>query len=188
MKNIKNLFLLESLIFSKICISNPIIFTDSSHFNFLFGYRLSFFSLLNPFLLKTSLKTGFLALEAFIFCKYNLIIIANIEDRLLSTKFSQVCKKKNILFIKGGDVSLGSLTNRKAVNIVILTLFLTPLKSEMIQKEAAITGTPIISFSSSRISKNSSILHIGGNFGLFTIQNLILTMLTVCLEKKNESS
>lgn len=83
---------------------------------------------------------------------------------------------------------MGFLTNRKAQNAAIVTLFLTPVKMEQIQKEAALTGTPVISFGSMLTSKYSSLLHVGGNYGLFEIQNLIVTLLTICLYKKNESA
>lgn len=185
MKSIKNFFLIEHLIFSKICITHPISFTDSSHFKTLLGYRPSLFSLINPFLLKTSLKMGLLAVESFIRNNYEIIIIADITDSILFNKFFQICKSKNILLLNSTEVSLGFLTSRRLNNLVLITLFLSPLKMEAIQKEAALTYLPLISFGSLLTSKNSSSLHIGGNFGLFTIQNLILTLLTICLEKKN---
>lgn len=83
MKVIKKKNLVDSFAFSKICICHPIPFTESSHFKSLLGHRPSFFSLVNPFLLKSSLKTGLLALESFILNKYDIIIIANIEDQVL---------------------------------------------------------------------------------------------------------
>lgn len=178
--------LTESFVFSKICISHPVSFIDSSHFSSLLGNRSSFFSLINPFLLKTTIKTGLLALESFLLNNYDVIFIANIEDQILSKKFYQICKKKNILLIKNLDVSLGFLTSRRTQNLVVVTLFLTPLKTELIQKEAALTSIPVISFGSFLTSKHSSLLHVGGNYGLFAAQNLILTLLTICLKKKNE--
>lgn len=75
--------LVDSFVFSKICISHPLPFVDSSHFKILLGNRNSFFSLINPFLLKTSLKTGLLVLESFIANKYNIVFVANIEDKTL---------------------------------------------------------------------------------------------------------
>lgn len=180
--------LIESFVFSKICIAHPVSFTDPSHFSSLLGHRGSFFSLANPFLLKTSLKTGLLALESFLSNRYDIIFIANISDQILFKKFYQVCKKKNILLIKNLDVSLGFLTSRRAQNVVVVTLFLTPLKTELIQKEASLTSTPLISFGSLLTSKHSSLLHVGGNYGLFVVQNLILTLLTICLKKKKNGS
>jgi hypothetical protein len=180
--------LVESFIFSKICITNPLPFADSSHFNTLLGNRNSFFSLLNPFLLKTSIKTGLLVLEAFLIHKHDILFIANIDDKILFNRFYQICKKKNFLLVKHTDVSLGFLSSRRAQHIVVVTLFLSPLKTELIQREAALTGTPVITFGSLLTSKHSSLLHVGGNYGLFAIQNLILTLLTICLEKKNGSA
>jgi len=188
MKVIKKKKIVESFIFSKICISHPQPFVDVSHFNSLLGNRSSFFSLINPFLLKTNLKTSLLAIENFILQKHDIIFIADIKDPVLLRKFYQVCKKKNFLLIKKLDVSLGFLTSRRPVNTVVVTLFLTPLKTELIQKEAALTSTPVVSFGSLLTSKYSSLLHVGGNYGLYNIQNLILTLLTICLEKKNGSS
>jgi hypothetical protein len=184
MKKINKKVLGESLIFSKVCIAQPIAFTDPSHFKVLLGYRPTLFSLINPFLLKSSLKVGLLALESFMKNKYNIIIIANIEDSVLFNKFCRVCKNQNILLLKSSDVSLGFLTSRRTRNLVLVTLFLSPLKTEIIQKEAALISLPIITFGSLLTSKNSSLLHIGGNFDIFTVQNLILTLLTICLKKK----
>lgn len=176
--------LAESLIFSKICINHSISFTDSSHFKLLLGSRSNNFSLINPFLLKVSLKTSLLALEYSLKNKLKIIIIANISDSLLFKKFFYVCKNKNILLIKSSEVSLGFLTSRRLSNVVLVTLFLTPLKTETVQKEAALLGLPVLSFGSLSVSKHSSLLYTGGNFNLFLIQNLILTLLTICLKKK----
>jgi hypothetical protein len=180
--------LVESFIFSKICLTNPLPFADSSHFNTLLGKRNHFFSLINPFLLKTSLKTGLLVLESFLMHKHDILFIASIEDKTLFNRFYHVCKKKNFLLVENADVSLGFLTSRRSQRTVVVTLFLTPLKTELIQREASLTGTPVITFGSLLTSKHSSLLHIGGNYGLFAIQNLILTLLTICLEKKNGSA
>lgn len=180
--------LVDSFIFSKICITYTKPFADSSHFNTLMGYRNSLFSLMNPFLLKVSLKTSLLALESFFVCKHNVIFIANLEDKTLWLKFYQACKTKNILLLKSSEVSLGFLTNHSVHNAVIVTLFLTPLKMELIQKEAALMGAPVLSFGCLLTSKHSSLLHVGGNYGLFETQNLIVTLLTICLYKKNESA
>ena len=97
-------------------------------------------------------------------------------------------QKKKIFVLKKSDVSLGFLTTRRLKNIVIVTLFLTPLRTELIQQEAALIGTPLISFSSLLTNKNSSLLQVGGNYTLLTIQNLIIALLTVCLEKKHGST
>lgn len=75
--------LVESFVFSKICISHSHPFVDSSHFSSLLGNRSSFFSLTNPFLLKVTIKTSLLALENFLLKKYNVIFIANLEDKTL---------------------------------------------------------------------------------------------------------
>lgn len=136
-------------------------------------------------MLKTSLKTGLLALEHFIHKKYEVLFIADIANQDLFTKFYFACKKKNIPLLKKSDVALGFLTTRRSKKVVVVTLFLTPLRAELIQKETALTGVPVITFGSLLTSRNSSLLHIGGNFTLHKIQNLILTLLTICLEKKN---
>jgi hypothetical protein len=188
MKVIKKKKIVESLIFSKICLGHSTKFIDDSHFKFLIGSRPKFFSLINPFLLKASLKSGLLALESFVKSNYKVIIIVNIDDPIIFAKFFQICKTNNILLIKSSEVSLGFLTSRRLRDVVLVTLFLTPLKTELIQKEIALIGLPMISFGSLLTNKNSSFLHVGGNFNLLTIQNLILTLLTICLEKKNESA
>jgi len=188
MKIIKKKILSDSFVFSKICISNPTPQIDFSHLNTLLGSRFVFFSLLNPFLIRTSLKSGLLALEAFLANKYKLIFIVNIENQILLNKFYQVCKKKKIIFIKSSDISLGSLTSSRVTKSVLVTLFLPSPKMETIQKEAALIGMPILSFGNLLTNKNSSTLFIAGNYSIFTIQNLILTLITICLEKKNESA
>ena len=90
MKSIKKNKIIESLIFSKICLGHPTPFIDSSHFKFLVGVRPKFFSLINPFLLKVSLKNGLLALESFIQKDYKIIFMVNIEDPVLFSKFFQL--------------------------------------------------------------------------------------------------
>jgi hypothetical protein len=180
--------LVDSFVFSKICISQSQPFADSSHLHTLIGNRSPFFSIINPFLLKTTLKSFLLVLERCFLNKFNVIFIANIEDKILWLKFYQACKIKNITLIKSSDVSLGFLTNRNTQNAVIVTLFLAPLKMEAIQKEVTLMGLPLVSLGCLLTCKDSSLLHVGGNYGLFEIQNLIVTLITICLFKKNESS
>ena len=180
--------IVDSFVFSKICISQSKPLADSSHFHSLMGNRSSFFSLTNPFLFKVSMKASLFALEKSLLQKDKVIFITNIEDKTLWLKFYQACKIKNILLIKSSDVSLGFLTNRNVQKIVIVTLFLPPLKMELIQKEVSLIGIPLISFGCLLTSKYSSLLHVGGNYGLFELQNLIVTLVTLCLFKKNESA
>jgi hypothetical protein len=188
MKVIKKKSLTKSLIFSKICISVPISFLDSSQSNFVMGYRSFFFSLINPFLLRTFLKTSLLALETFVNRNYKIIFIANISESFIFNKFYLICKNKNFLLLKSSDISLGFLTNRKKLNVVIITLFLKPDKLELIQKETSLTRVPLVTFSDIGVNRNSSSIYVAGNYNLFNVQNIIITLLIICLEKKYESA
>jgi len=188
MKNIKKKNLTKSLFFTKLCLSIPQSFIDASQNNFVIAYRFSFFSLINPFLFRTFLKTSFLILESFIKSNYTLIFITRFTNSSLFNKFYQICKNKNILLIKDTELKLGFLTNTKEQKIVLVTLFLKSSKLELIQKEAAITSTPIITYSSLDGNRDSSSVYIAGNYSIFVIQNLILTLLTICLEKNYEST
>ena len=46
----------KSLLFSQICIGSSVILKDPSHFHAIKGHRKSFFSLIDPAVLKYSLK------------------------------------------------------------------------------------------------------------------------------------
>ena len=188
MKSIKNKNLTKSLIFSKVCFSISKSFIDFSQLNFLIAYRSSFLSLINPFLFRTFLKTSFLILEYFIKSNYTLVFITAFVDSSLFNKFYQICKNKNILLIKDTNVRLGFLTNQKGSNILLITLFLNPAKIEIIQKEAAITSTPLITYSNLEGNRDLSSIYASGNYSSFIVQNLILTLLTICLEKNYESA
>jgi len=188
MKVIKKKSLTKSLIFSKICISVPIVFSDSSQLNFVMGHRPSFFSLINPFLLRTFLKTSLLSLETFIKRCPKVIFIADISDPFIFNKFYFMCKNKKILLLRSSDVMLGFLSNKKKLKVLILTLFLKPDKLELIQKETSSMGVPLVSFSDASSNRNSSLIYVAGNYNLVNVQNIILTLLKVCLEKKYESS
>ena len=62
MKNIKKNSLINSFIFSKICVGSSMAYTDPTNFNVLLGYRKSLFALINPFSFQYSLKTCFIFL------------------------------------------------------------------------------------------------------------------------------
>ena len=73
MKNIKKNSLINSFIFSKICVGSSMAYTDPTNFNVLLGYRKSLFALINPFSFQYSLKTCFIFLESFVKNKYDFI-------------------------------------------------------------------------------------------------------------------
>jgi hypothetical protein len=177
--------LLQSLITSKIYIDSSIAYIDPSNFSSLLGTRYSLFSIINPFFLQYSLKTSFLFLESFLKKKYDFIFIADIKDPILFSKFQQICKKKHSL-LKSSDVSSGFLTNKKLSKIIIVTLFLDYQKTELIQQESLIRNIPLISFSNLSVNRFSSLLHVGGNYTSFLAQNLVLTLLFVCLNQKHD--
>jgi len=99
-----------------------------------------------------------------------------------------MCKNKKILLLRSSDVMLGFLSNKKKLKVLILTLFLKPDKLELIQKETSSMGVPLVSFSDASSNRNSSLIYVAGNYNLVNVQNIILTLLKVCLEKKYESS
>jgi hypothetical protein len=183
MKIKKNNFL-QSFILSKIYVDSSISYVDSSNFNYILGARGSLFSLVNPFLFQYSLKSSFLFLEAFLNKKYDFIFIADIKDPVLFNKFHQVCKKKKISLLKNSDMSSGFLTNKKLSKTVVVTLFLDYRKTELIQQESLLRNVPLISFSDLSVNRFSSSIYVGGNYTSFLVQNLILTLLFVCLNQK----
>jgi len=182
MKKSKNKFL-QSFILSKIYIDSSIAYIDPSNFNCVLGTRYSLFSIANPFLLQYSLKTSFLFLEFFLTKKYDFIFVTDIKDPILFSKFQQICKKKYSL-LKSSDVSSGFLTNKKLSKTIIITLFLDYKKTELIQQESLIRNIPLISFSNLSVNRFSSLLSVGGNYTSFLVQNLVLTLLFVCLKQK----
>ena len=117
---------------SKIYVDSSISFIDSSNFKFLLGHRLSLFSLINPFLLQYSLKTGFLFLESFVTKDYDFIFISDIKDSILFNKFHQICKKNKYSLLKISETSSGFLTNKKISRTVVITLFLDHEKTGLI--------------------------------------------------------
>lgn len=188
MKIIKKNSLINSFIFSKICVGSSIVYADPTNYNALLGYRKALFALINPFSFQYSLKTCFIFLESFVKNKYDFIFIVDIQDSILFNKFYQVCKKKQYTLLKGSEMSTGFLTNKKISNTVIITVFLNHRKTELIQKEALLMNVPLISFSDLTSNKFSSSFYITGNYNSFLSQNLILTLLSLCLEQKHEYS
>jgi hypothetical protein len=176
----------SSFLISKIYVDSTISHLDSSNFKFLLGYRQSLFSLLNPFLFQYSLKTSFLFLESFLLRKYKIIIISDIEDQVLFNKFYQICKNNKHILLKASETSSGFLTNKKLFNTIVITLFLDPRRTELIQQETSLQNVPLISFSNFKANRFSSSIYIGGNYDTFLAQNLVLTLLSICLEQKKE--
>ena len=180
--------ILNSLILSKICIGSSLSNVDPTQFSNLLGHRRFLFSLLNPFLVQHSLKAAFLFLEGFVKNNYELFFVINTKDLIFFQRFHTTCKNKNYLLLKASEVSSGFLTNKKISNMVIITLFLDQRKVELIQKESILMKIPIISFSDLASNKFSSSVYVFGNFNSFFSQNLILNLISVCLNKNNEHS
>jgi len=143
-----------------------------------------FFSLINPKYFKYLLKTSFLAIESFLKNKYTFVFITNISDSTLFNKFQQICRKKNYFLLKDSETFAGFLTNKKKSKIVLITLFLDYRKVDLIQKESLLMHIPLISFSDLSSNKLSSSIFISGNYNSFLVQNLILSLLSVCLQQK----
>jgi hypothetical protein len=184
MKKQANNFL-KSVILSKIYVGSSVSHVDPSNLNHILGTRYSLFSLINPFLLQYSLKTGFLFLETFVDKKYDFIFIVDIKDPILFLKFQQICKKKYSL-LKSSDISSGFLTNKKLSKTIIITLFLDYRKTELIQQESLVRNIPLISFSDLSVNRFSSLLYVGGTYRSYLVQNLILSLLFLCLKKNYE--
>jgi len=172
------------LVLSKISLASSISLTDPSNFNFLLGYRKSFFSFLNPFFVQYSLKIGFSFIELFLKSKYNILFIVNLKDSILLNKFHKICKKKNYSLLKDSEVSSGFLTNRKTSSLLLVALFLDHRKTELIQKESLQMNIPLISFNDSSSNKFSSSVAIVGSYSSLLSKNLILSLLSVCLKQK----
>lgn len=171
-------------ILSKICIGSSISYTDPSNFNFLVGYRDSLFSFINPFFTQYSLKIGFSFIETFLNKKYNILFVINLQDTTLFSKFNKICKRKNLALLKDLEISSGFLTNRKTSNLLLVTLFLDHEKTELIQKESLNRNIPLISFNDLSSNKFSSSVAVVGSYSSFLSRNLILSLLSVCLEQK----
>jgi len=184
MKIIKNSPLISSASFSKICLNSSISAIDPTHFRYLLGYRSSGFSLLNPVSVQSSLKVTFLLLEYFVKFRYKILFIVSVKDPILFIKFSQVCKDRNFLLIRDTEMLPGFSTNKSFRRTVVVTLFLDREKTEMVQKELAPTNTPLILFNDILVNRFSSSIFIGGNYESFSTQDLILTLLSICLEKR----
>jgi hypothetical protein len=179
---------LNSSIFSRIFISSSISTTDPSNFSSLLGYRQSLFSLVNPTLFQYSLKTCFLFLESFLRAKYSFVFVGSFSNPILFNRFSKICKGKNFYLLKDTETSAGFLTNNVNLisNTVVITLFLNSRKTELIQKEAFLLKIPTISFSDLSANRFSSTIFIGGNYSSFLAQNLILSLISVCIQQKYE--
>lgn len=180
--------ILNSVIFSKICVGSSISHIDPTHFFSLLGHRKDLFSLANPNLIQHSLKTGLLFVESLIKYKYNLVFIINIDDSTLFRKFDKICKMKNHLLLRSSEVSSGFLTNKKISNVGIITLFLDSGNMGLIQKESNLKKIPLISFNDLSANIFSSSIYICGNYTSFFSKNLILNLLSISLIQKNDSS
>lgn len=186
MKVTKTLPLVNCTSFSKICLSSRVSIMDSSHYSYTLGYRSSGFSLLNPIFVQSSLKVTFSLLEYFVKFRYNALFIVRIKDPILLLKFSQICKDRNFWVIQESDLLPGFSTNNSFVRTVVVSLFLDPEKTELVQRELASTNTPLISFNDTLVNKSSSSMFVGGNYDSLSTQALILTLLSICLEKRKK--
>jgi len=188
MKNKKKNQVLSSLMVTKICVGSSLSNVDPTHFSAMLGHRKFLFSLLNPFLVQHSLKTAFLFLESFVKNNYHLFLVIDTKDPTLFQKFNKICKKKNYTLLRASEIFSGFLTNKNFSNMVIITLFLDYKKMELIQKESVLTKVPLISFNDLSANKFSSSVYVFGGFNSFLSQNLILSLIAVCLSQKNEKS
>jgi len=185
MKNFKKI-LINSKIFSKLCISQPISLVEKNNFHFLLGYRQSLFSVINPKFFHYSLKTSFLFVESFKKQNFKFVIISAITDSVLLNKFSEFCTLNKITLLRDTEIQPGFLTNNYFRKNLIITLFLDTEKTELIQKETFLKNVPLISFSTVGVNRLASSFNVTGNFNSLKTQNLIITLLSICLKTKNE--
>ena len=183
MKNFKKI-LINSRIFSRVCINQPISFVEKNNFHFLLGYRESLFSVMNPKFFQHSLKASFLFLESFKKQNFKFVIISAITDSVLFNKFSEFCACYKITLLKDTEIQPGFLTNNYFHKNLVITLFLDTEKTELIQKETFLNKVPLISFSAIGVNRLSSSFNVTGNFNSLRTQNLILTLLSVCFKTK----
>jgi len=183
MRNLRKT-LINSKIFSKVCISQPIRLVERSNFSFLLGYRESLFSVINPKLFQYSLKASFLFIESFKKQNYKFVIVSAITDSVLFNKFSEFCSRNKIILLRDTEIQPGFLTNNYFRKNLIVTLFLNTEKTELIQKETFLKNVPMISFSTVGVNRLSSSFNVSGNYNASKTQNFILTLLSVCFKTK----
>jgi hypothetical protein len=183
MKNLKKI-LINSKIFSKVCITQSINLVEKNNLHLLLGYRKSLFSVMNPKLFQYSLKSCFLFMEFFKKQNFKFVIISAISDSILFNKFSEFCSFNKIILLKDTEIQPGFLTNNSFHKNLIITLFLDTEKTELIQKETFLKNVPLISFSTVGVNRLSSPFNVAGNYNSLKIQNLILTLFSVCFKTK----
>ena len=183
MKDFKKI-LINSKIFSKVCISQSISLVEKNNFYFLLGYRESLFSVINPKIFQYSLKASFLFIESFKKRKFKFVIISAITDSVLLNKFSEFCTLNKITLLRDTEIQSGFLTNNYFHKNLIITLFLDTEKTELIQKETFLKHIPLISFSTVGVNRLASSFNVTGNYNSLKTQNLILTLFSVCFKTK----
>jgi len=183
MKDFKKI-LINSKIFSKVCISQSISLVEKNNFYFLLGYRESLFSVINPKIFQYSLKASFLFIESFKKRKFKFVIISAITDSVLLNKFSEFCTLNKITLLRDAEIQSGFLTNNYFHKNLIITLFLDTEKTELIQKETFLKNIPLISFSTVGVNRLASSFNVTGNYNSLKTQNLILTLFSVCFKTK----
>jgi hypothetical protein len=188
MQTLKKSNLKNSIILSKMCFGPGSKEIDPTNFDHLLGFRQSSFFLINPFLCIHSLKMGLSLLKSFLKSNYKPVFIIKLENLVLLQKFQIVCKKRRYVLLQDLDVGAGFLTKRKRVKTVLVTLFLDGEKAELVRSEAASLNIPVISFGSLAFNRASSLIFVGANYNSFPPQNLILTLLSICLHQKHANT
>jgi len=183
MKDFKKI-LINSKIFSKVCISQSISLVEKNNLYFLLGYRESLFSVINPKIFQYSLKASFLFIESFKKRKFKFVIISAITDSVLLNKFSEFCTLNKITLLRDTEIQSGFLTNNYFHKNLIITLFLDTEKTELIQKETFLKNIPLISFSTVGVNRLASSFNVTGNYNSLKTKNLILTLFSVCFKTK----
>lgn len=170
---------------SKIYLNYSLV--EPSNFFSLLGYRQQYYTLINPIFFQKSIQNCFRLLEFFIKKNYTFVFIVNLHPVLFS-KFKIICEKKNYFILNDSELFPGFLSNKKKTKRVIVSLFLNFSQAQLVQKEAMLMYIPLISFSDLSTNKIASSIFIPGNFSCFSVQNLILNLLTLCFKQKNNAN
>lgn len=174
----------------KLCLKTFTNNNDPSFLNNLLGIKQNLYTFIDPFYFRRLLIKILKIIQALKRSQTKIIFITNFSNQLLEKKFKIICYKNKLIQLNFLEFIPGFLTNKNKLgeNIFIFTVFLKTENRSFIISECQQTNIPIVDFSDIFLKKFSSTFLLPGEFKNFLAQNLILSLISLCLQhskKKN---
>ena len=176
-------YVLNLSFYNKICLDYTNLFIDFSNVNSIWGWKKLKTIVLKPDIISSCFRKILFLINSISSKNLKIVFLVNIENQLIFHKFQEVCRERNLLILNVSEVTERFISQKCFQKRIFISLFIDFGNFEAIRKEILSKNIPLISFQDLSLNKSQNTLTILGNFKTFLIQNLIITLITISLQR-----